>query len=253
LKRVSTIFLLILAIFAWGFYIHSITKYPNKEVKAGPTQIETQNRDLGAVEVAKKKGRTEPKEDGDSWFSTEVFIAIFTGVLTLITFFQLQSNWQQADLFRRTERAWVSFEGVKFEGTTNVRVLYASWKNFGRTPAINVEMYKDIRIVGVNDAIPYFNPPNPDGPRQTLSIGAGYDITSPDTFVPVDVWMRVRNGQAKLFFYSRIKYGSIFEPNKQKISEFCGYAHIRRVDRTSDGNEIEHVSFRPIGSQNGTT
>jgi hypothetical protein len=158
---------------------------------------------------------------------------VFTGFLTVFTFFLFRVSDNTDKSIRVTQRAFVSYRGVASnpagqDPITKKIVFYGfsvSWENTGTTPTRNATMHVS----------PYFaREPIPTGwgypdlypnsiehiPAHVVIGPRGLIATTP-TDVPTYQMQLLSNKTSHFYFYGWVLYNDVFEGSPKHITEFC--------------------------------
>jgi hypothetical protein len=160
----------------------------------------------------------------------------------------------------RTDRAWITAIDTVIEEHTNPNVggtvypnglgIRVKWKNSGRTPALNTEVFFAFRVVEWNEIeIPML--PKPQAFTGTgAAVGPGLEITSGNAVIVGDRYNGVMARQAKVFIYSMVRYFDIFDGRIARASEACFEVLWLGSQVMPDGRTSNLFSRSPRGPQN---
>ncbi len=131
-----------------------------------------------------------------------------------------------------TERAWIVYDGLVFNevsGTTpsgekieNAIRLHAGWRNFGRSPAVGIQIFVDHKILPFDSIdIPTFTPKWFNSGKANAVLGQQQFTQSNGRLFRSNEITLLLDRKIKIFFYSSIKYEDVILSNIQHISEVC--------------------------------
>jgi hypothetical protein len=214
------------------------------------------------------------------------WLVIFTGGLTASTVLLWRAGERQLRLLRRTaliqsrdmqestraaqaaarsaaesaysERAWMTTDGFEpalgttiiFDGVTYPEGIGIAprWKNTGRSPAVRVDIFTEHRMERAdNPIIPRFDAPIPEN---LGVVGPSVTATGVQRWICGDDLGNFRLGALKCFIYSRVSYGTIFEPDLAKTSEICCCIEYNGEQQISPGNTVPRLLYNIRGPQN---
>jgi hypothetical protein len=177
---------------------------------------------------ATTKTNEEPQKMNWFWtkfFNAAMWTAIFTGVLSVFTYFLYRVSEQSDETAKGQARAFVSFTGFTLgpdfsdqQGKWAGKEVEINWTNNGTTPAKLV-------VIQVN-AKPFLEdiPDSYDFPLLSTktegAIGQKVIYTNSVT-IPSSVWDDAWHGKARLFLWGTALYRDVFPNDPDRLTEFC--------------------------------
>jgi len=239
-------------------------------------------RSTGAVEFDGKPigtRSTENNQRADSentatWYHTFVehmpdwFVAIFTGLLAIVTYRLVSSTnklWDAgerqlklaADTSQRQLRAYVFLQNLYAVSLANgsgqilAWRIHAVWRNSGRTPTKFMLAGKSVLAVSGELPADFDYPDLGTGPTSKTFIGAGAEIDAGGLVVPMHILTQAKLGQHRLYMWGWTDYSDVFENQRRYRSEFCSEIIIDvPLDRPS-GEFPSPFIFNVYGPHNG--
>lgn len=126
-----------------------------------------------------------------------------------------------------TERAWLlnsGFDSLMGANVTVNRVTYPivlkinpTWKNDGKTPAIEVESTRAFKVLPSDSPTPVFETNWPSGTSRGV-LGAAGIFNGPDLFIVGDDLTAVLNRMASVYLYCAVRYKDVFDANTTRMS-----------------------------------
>jgi hypothetical protein len=154
---------------------------------------------------------------------TDVAIAIFTGLLVLVTIPLALVGWAQTIVAHRTAkrelRAYIGFAGHRLSDRMEFIIAV---KNFGQTPAHNVrgrlnwQRYKAGEQMPADFTFPDYGDPPKGSEKIFINPGQEYPWSFDGV---VDVLKQLKTGEITLYLYGHFDYIDIFK--KDRTSKFC--------------------------------
>lgn len=158
------------------------------------------------------------------------------------------------------DRAWVTSVGVDtgtgeditMEGTTYNKALMfiPRWKNSGRTPAINLEIFRTFEVVAIDGEVPSFDHGLYDAETSKAVIGPGVYGTARTIAIVGQDFTDVLNRKAKVIVYSSARYNDVFVEDTLRLTEVCFEIVFNGEEKTADGNMARRFDIIPVGPQN---
>lgn len=184
-----------------------------------------------------------------------------------------EASASTAEAARRTlesDRAWLTWKSINTINLTNTSLngrfynkafaFSPVWINTGRSPAQRVRTVNMVKVVerhriGIDGPFPVFHPGA--GDRLSTDTGRGVGEHVSGYAVPIsDIKSAdVEAGKADVFFYSRVTYVDVFNPEIERTSEVClqlGHAGPTAVMEQADGSKSQW-GIRVVGEQNRVT
>ncbi len=154
---------------------------------------------------------------------TGVGLALLAG--TLLEAFRATDAAQQVI---KGDRAWLCYfdtEDQSFSGNffgndvQNSRTFAVKWKNVGRSPAINVRVFRSLKEIPFDTV--EFEPASIEIVDVQSGAVIGPEIFAVTEWHPIttETMNRLLTRQSKLVMYSRIIYNDIFEKTEERFSE----------------------------------
>jgi hypothetical protein len=161
----------------------------------------------------------------------------------------------------RGERAWMTFGGVDTSPVHNSYVnnilhqntffFSISWKNTGRSPAIEAEPVISYCVLAYGADAPFFAvTENRNSEISAAAIGPGELNHTARVFLTDEESNALRLRTKVLFLHSRIQYGTVFEPQMSKRTEVCLRIESNGTRVDSNGNNVPILSTTFVGPQN---
>jgi hypothetical protein len=162
------------------------------------------------------------------------------------------------------ERAWLTWETFHLEHFQNSTIgdtfyqngfgIICEWKNTGRSPAINIKIHGDVRVVeGDKTSIPIFHADLASSGTAAAHLGVG-GVTSISTGILSDQQaVDFRSGRVDVIIYSTVSYFDIFHPEVIRVSEACIRLQHGGGVMLRDGSPTEPIIGIPAGPQNRIT
>lgn len=201
------------------------------------------------------------------WFGAagNILAVIAASLAALYAFRQASAAQRQADAAlksleiatqaARADRAWMLQSGIEptpftdgyingefFEKGQTVRAV---WFNFGRTPALNVNIYAAGAVVGIDDDTPTFQRPTPP-PDSQGALAPSQRVTSKEWAWPHETTQALLDRKVKIFLYSRADYKDIY--GTTRASERTLAIEVQRAI-LPNGDETLHFVSRIAGPQ----
>jgi hypothetical protein len=161
------------------------------------------------------------------------------------------------------DRAWITWDNYTFADVINSALegniikngygIAVTWKNSGRTLALNVSCVNKKSLINPGDAIPTFIVDKNDRATEPSSRGVGADIGG--YLIPMDDIEAddFRNHRRRVIFYSRVTYTDIFYLNTTRMSEACFELIFAGGTITYNSGRAVPVSMRLVGPQNSSS
>ncbi len=130
-------------------------------------------------------------------------------------------------------------------------ILRIKWKNFGRSPAINVNMYTDYKVTDLGAPIPKFKRPEQDELRAGSMAPGSQAVTNLIAF-PIDVYNKMSNREVDIYVYSAASYKST-NNTEINFSEQCSVLSVNGHLLEENGTLSPNVGLGPIGPQNSVS
>jgi hypothetical protein len=163
------------------------------------------------------------------------------------------------DSYRLAERAWVACANPVFMHFTDnidpvtgqkgpATVFHIEWKNAGRTPAIDCQMYIAMKV-SAEKGIPIFVVSNRDKVGRGAPLLPGVQIGGMrNTLTQKDI-EALKNRKVRIFLHGRAEYGTVFAGDTRKYTDVC--LEVNYVGGDKSGKTL--LSFEHIGQQNCAT
>jgi hypothetical protein len=171
-----------------------------------------------------------------------------------------QRSADAAEKAGHTERAWVFYEGLRlgdapeadvFGTIRDVFVIYVSWINGGRTPAVKANLYATAQIIDTNIPPPLFRWSFPA--ESNVIIGQGKVATTYQCFVSDVEIALARARKKRLVVYSKVEYFDVFNKDIVRLSEATFFIDFNGELVDKDGRRTENIATGFFGPQNGCT
>lgn len=186
-------------------------------------------------------------------------ISIFLGVVSAAAIFwtlmETRKGVRVSQEIGFSDRAWMTPSKYDLGVARNSRIdgvwhpifytVAQRWKNTGRSPALNLEIWADHRIVFQPGPIPSFDNAHL---KMKFTVGPGDDTGSngmpitPDQILLIEQWI------IKWFVYSKATYNDIYT-SETRVSECCYDVGVNGT--MDDGSPV--FTVRPAGPQNTST
>lgn len=234
---------------------------------------------------------TASQNDGAIAGLSGVAVAIFTGTLWWVTWSMVQiAQEQRADTLRAikatednavaaqksaeaailaigSERAWISHDNFItgsardyiVDGTllTLGKVIQFRWKNWGRSPAIKVQIVILYRIVPAGDPVPFFDKIWDAATNDTVTLGPNGTVLSTQVIIGDLKLKSVLDRVDALYIFSAVRYRDVYNSSILRVSEVCVKFENTKVPDISLSLETSFMSanwvIKPEGSQNTTS
>lgn len=160
------------------------------------------------------------------------------------------------------ERAWMthggfqpgSIENSKYNGILIDKGLYLSlvWVNSGRSPAINVSIWSDFKIIPLGNLPGLFEKGVADSDNpQSFAVGSGGSVEGNPVILHGHDMYKYQNHEALFIVWSRIEYGTA-TTNLRYYSELTAKVEWSGfVTDKNTGKIMPRISISPVGKQNG--
>ena len=162
------------------------------------------------------------------------------------------------EIARGGDRAWMCLQSYQQGMLQNVRIegdviedglgFIPVWANLGKSPAVNVKVFRDFKVIPFGTELPIFTPIM-DGSRMTVA--PTLQMSAAIAALTDNETKDFRAQRTQVALYSRVEYNDIYNLGVQRISEQCVLiTHQLGTRSTIDGAEIEAVDISQAGPQN---
>jgi hypothetical protein len=190
-------------------------------------------------------GDAKPQDNAAKTGSLEKTLATWTIVLgvcvfvlsiaTIISAYFLfaadQTIKQQVGVTLAQLRAYVGTQQIIYAPKVNAEsgrppdflgsVLGVTWKNFGATPAKELEYWVSAKWYPPGSEPDFSKPSEKIPERVFMTLGAGAENSSPGLFVPAADVEKAMSGQGRVFFWGEASYRDVFPDTPRRFFRFC--------------------------------
>lgn len=215
-----------------------------------PNGVDVRTSDLCAQwKAADAAYVSNRKASQANWIS--VFGTLFSGVA------MIGAIWSAIYATRtlNAERAWMMMDRVE---PTNIKKgddvgdlpdkgmrLVSTWKNSGRTPALEVFMDSQVAVLTNSETMPIFQPNFDNGPTM---VGSNSEESGKAYWVSAENLRKMAKREVKVVIYEACQYRDIYS-KKIRITEVCHHLTAEHAPESSDITKHQIVG-NFIGKQN---
>ncbi|MGF6508293.1 hypothetical protein [Paraburkholderia sp. 32] len=135
------------------------------------------------------------------------------------------------DAYMMAERAWVSLVGtqtIQFENAIDINnqlhsgtQFHLQWKNTGKTPARNVILHSNKKIILPDEGEPSFQfDATGENMKQGVLFPEALVTTPPQQFVLADI-ERLKKREIRIFVYGYAEYSDVYSEQHTRHTEVC--------------------------------
>ncbi len=197
-----------------------------------------------------------------SWNTIEVVGLLLSVAFTAYAALSAARAANAAQSVLKTERAWISAAsayGLLSVHTTKDDAVYpygfmffTRWVNSGRTPALKLGLYAELRVVPIDSEVPSFAV-DWEGDVSAAAYGPGVGFTTDDRGIIGEQYDAVFNRRAKVILFSEARYLDIFDGDTWRYSRSCYVFVYDGIRHHPDGRTEPRFVVKPLGPQNTAT
>lgn len=162
-----------------------------------------------------------------------------------------------------SERAWISQERAEpgtaknlfMNGVIHKENLLVSlvWRNTGRSPATNVNIFTTSKVLAAEDPVPVFEESGPFLEERKGILGPTIAAAGEMQVIVDNDVINVKTGKSNWYVYSKVTYGTVFEPHITRTAESCFRVVVSGDRILPNGDAVLKVDFMAVGRQNTAT
>jgi hypothetical protein len=239
----------------------TIIEKPHDTESRQETERRAEEREKNDLEAQRSMAKYARKMLAPAWW--EVGIGFLGAVLLAVSLIWSARATKAANRAARAaqdvlkaERAWITPDdlGREIDDIKKQLGFTIVWTNSGRSPALNVESWCDIRIGDIAEEVP---PKFERGVSQKIVrgmiIGQGANATSGPVYISGEDAVDFMNRRKVAYIYSHCVYNDIFDKSEVRLSEVCVRVEFRGIATDQEGRKREVFSIGAVGSQNSAT
>lgn len=223
-------------------------------------EAEARKHDAKDLEAQERAATAAEKQISPAW-TAAILSFLGTCLLVWTVWETRKANGIAREHMTTDLRAWVVstkvssgvIGAIRFAGEDYPEGIGATLHlaNRGRTPALQCNMWSDLKVVGVDDPVPEFvGTPNADRPAVVAPDGG---ISSSIKAIVGDDLDRFKARQSVAYLYGHVTYVTVFDPDQIRTSECCYCVAFEGYEQLPDGRIIPSISSTPTGPQNTAT
>jgi hypothetical protein len=127
-------------------------------------------------------------------------------------------------------------------------VFLPKWQNFGNTPATNVSIYRDFKLISQNDEFPHF---------EVEDLHPGYAIVPPGEFfgtspigITAEEYISFSEDKIRIAIFALIEYKDIFAERTHFIETALLGIHQGGYMEQEGRGRMANIVFQPVSPQN---
>jgi hypothetical protein len=170
----------------------------------------------------------------------------------------------------RTDRAWVTGKIIEANLSHNSTItdetgthqypdvlgFWLIWTNTGRSPAINMELYTNFRVVPFTDESAHqFTPEWGNAPSEGMVLGPGATVGTHRFAIGGDKYNKVVGRTHKIVLYAAVRYLDVIERRTMRYSEACAEVMVIGIGPPDPqtGRRTPTIQSANVGRQNTAT
>jgi hypothetical protein len=239
-------------------------------------------------ESAEQRQASEDKTAEDRWpLRFAGYMTLFTGLLVIVGAGQLIMFFKQLRLIRdgmndakiaaeaardaaiaaqetlKSNRAWMCMsqwtgasignafiDGVHIGETYGFSIV---WENSGRSPALDFNIYTEIKTIGRDDELPTFDVSRGLVQDIRAILGPGKQGASLIKPLPSDEYHSFKNRERHVVLYCLVNYRDIFDTTIIRRSEVCLKLSCVGDMPDATGRTMPYITGGPVGPQNSAS
>lgn len=234
---------------------------PDKEQRREEKEWRSEQREEEDLRAQRNMAKTAKKAIAPAWWQVGIslFGAILLGASLIYSARAASASAiaaKAAEDVLKADRAWISLVRMDRNFHTNPVVsgvkypdgigFFTVWINSGRSPALQVGVWVDVRVVRREDPVPHFEKEPID---ENSIVGQGITITTREIPVVGDDLSNLIEMKSFAYLYTYVRYRDVFG-EIIRDSELCLRIFFQGYFDDGKGGQLPRFGAVPVGPQN---